>query len=125
MIETLLNTPLPLPRLLQVLSKLCVCSPGAVLCVVDSLIDPLEKAITKSLPKEPSAASTAPAGPEADRASENVRSCVRVVLSVCGLEDVSLNRRWQDFIARLQKKPLVAEIMSEVQSRELRVEMGL
>jgi hypothetical protein len=38
--------------LLQILCRLCVCAPGTVLALVDTLIEPIEKTVTKKTSKE-------------------------------------------------------------------------
>lgn len=108
---------------MQVICKLSECYPGAVLCVVDDLIDPLEKALNSNKAvKEAVAASggssTAPASaaeptPETERFIEQVRSIVRLIVAINRMDDISGKLRWQDFMARLQKKPLVTDMLAE------------
>lgn len=101
----------------QVIGKLCTKSPTSVLFKLDDLVDPLEKAITKSLPKE-TAAGKEGAGPEADRGLEQLRSCLRLVVSVNAIENASMNRKWVDFLDRIQKKPVVADTLSDIVAHE-------
>jgi hypothetical protein len=81
------------------------------------VIDPLEKAMMKNLAKEapPADAATgtaAPAGPEAERAYEQLRSSVRLINSVNTLPDITTNRRWQEFLTKIMQKPSIVTMMN-------------
>jgi hypothetical protein len=89
--------------------------------VIDRVIDPLEKAMMKNLAKEASvpadatgaaAAPSAPAGPEAERAYEQLRSSVRLINCVNTLPEIGMNRRWQEFIAKIMQKPSIVTMMN-------------
>jgi hypothetical protein len=90
-----------------------------VLCVIDDLIDPLEKAIVgNKAVKEASAAPSADSTPlpELERFIEQLRSLVRLICSLNKIEDISGKLRWQDFLARIQKKALVGDMLTETRS---------
>jgi hypothetical protein len=58
------------------------------------------------------AAPSAPAGPEAERAYEQLRSSVRLINCVNTLPEIGMNRRWQEFIAKIMQKPSIVTMMN-------------
>lgn len=55
---------------------------------------------------------TAPAGPEAERAYEQLRSSVRLINCVNTIPDISTNRRWQEFLTKIMQKPSIVTMMN-------------
>jgi hypothetical protein len=72
------------------------------------------KNLSKGAPQTDAASgtTTAPAGPEAERAYEQLRSSVRLINSVNTLPDITTNRRWQDFITKIMQKPSIVTMMN-------------
>lgn len=97
--------------------------------MVDDLIEPLEKAINnnkaaKEAVTAPAAAAGSSSGnaaplPDMEKFIEQLRSFLRLVNTLNKMEDVSGKLRWQDFMARLQKKPLVSEVLTETQQHDI------
>lgn len=50
-------------------------------------------------------------GPEAERAYEQLRSCVRLIKSINTIPDITTNRRWQDFLSKILQKKSIAAMM--------------
>ena len=94
----------------QVICKLCVSVPLAVLEHAEGLSVPLENTIAAEMK---ALASKAAAGPESERALEQLRGCVQAVVSINGIEDVGKNQKWQKFVESLEKKDVIAAMMRE------------
>ena len=94
--------------------KLCVAAPTALFYAADDFIDPLEKAIRKCMPKDSEGNQQ-----DRDRNAEQLRSTLRVVLRISNVEEMSKNRRWQDFIGRLETIGQVSSIMQDIANVEL------
>jgi hypothetical protein len=73
--------------------------------------------LEKTVNKKPNSA-TPLVGPEVERAVELVRSGLRAALVVNRLEDIALNRRWQDFMERLSKSPATSGLIEALVSQE-------
>lgn len=54
-------------------------------------------------------------GPEAERAYEQLRSCVRLIKSINTIPDITTNRRWQDFLSKIVQKKSIAAMMDSVE----------
>jgi hypothetical protein len=57
-------------------------------------------------------APSAPAGPEAERAYEQLRSSVRLINCVNTLPEIGMNRRWQEFISKMMQRPSIVTMMN-------------
>jgi hypothetical protein len=101
---------------------------------VEDFVEPLEKNINKHL-KDPVAkeASTSTSGPsssakssndtsappppsviDTERSLEQGRSTLSIVMAMHGqVDDIQQNRKFQEFFIRIQRKPLVAELLAE------------
>jgi hypothetical protein len=79
----------------QLVIKLCVTVPAILSSAVDTLIEPLEKTVTKKNKEL--------VGLEAERALEVIRSASSVITSISALPDIETNRNWQDFMDRLTR----------------------
>lgn len=109
------------------MKKLAAYSPSAILAKLEDLVDPLEKCITKNSPKDPQPSAPAnaaggaaaaqqaplPSATDIERGIEQIRSAIGVVAAVCKIEDSQQNRKWQDFVGRLQRKPQTADMLIE------------
>lgn len=83
-----------------VLAKISSVNPTALLAVIDQLIDPLEKSVGK---KTSSSNTSSLVGPELERAQEGLKSVVRLVVELQhGVDLLSGNRRWKEFVDRLK-----------------------
>lgn len=70
------------------------------------------KNVAKETPPVDAATGTAaPAGPEAERAYEQLRSSVRLINSVNTLPEITANRRWQEFLTKISQKPSIVTMM--------------
>jgi hypothetical protein len=85
-----------------VIIKIATYSPMVLANAAELFIDPLEKTAMKK--------STATPGPEAERALELVRSSVRVAVILSKLNEFEANRPWHDFVERLNKAGLTAQL---------------
>lgn len=102
----------------QILCKLCSVAPSAMLCAIEGFIEPLQKVISKY--EKMDAAEGGGAGPEKERALEQVRSCVRVICCVNKLDNLDVSQLWQGFVGRLQASPCVAVLLAEQDAQGLR-----
>lgn len=86
--------------------------------MVEQLIAPLSKTIAKkAVPKEEGAGPAAGAGPEAERALDLVRSGVRAVLAVSGIEDVAqISRKWGEFADKVRSDEYTADIVRALET---------
>ena len=94
----------------QILCKLCTVAPSAMLCAVDDFTAPLEKIVSRYEKAETAEGS---AGPEKERAHEQVRSCIRLISSVNKMDNLDVCPLWQAFVARLSQKPAVSKLLAE------------
>lgn len=85
-----------------IISGLTRTAPAAVIGFVDSLVEPLDKTVSKKINRDASGGG-AP-GPEVERALELVKSGLRAVLAVNRLEETgAVSRKWSDFVERVRK----------------------
>jgi hypothetical protein len=89
-----------------------------MLCAIEGFIEPLQKVISKY--EKMDAAEGGGAGPEKERALEQVRSCVRVICCVNKLDNLDVSQLWQGFVGRLQASPCVAVLLAEQDAQGLR-----
>eukprot|EP01041_Mallomonas_annulata_P011242 gene11242-23508_t len=75
-------------------------APAAILGFLDQFIDPIEKTVKKK-PTATASDGSEPAG--SDRSLELTRTALKAVLVINDVEDVSTNRRWQEFMERISK----------------------
>jgi hypothetical protein len=80
---------------------------------IDILIDPLEKSLTKKLPKEGTQ------GPELERAHESIKGCLRVIMTIQSTSDLSYNKKWEAFYQRYLTSESFSEIISILKSEKL------
>lgn len=96
----------------QIISKLCIAFPSAILDIIESLVDPLEKTINKKLiTKDSDGGAGARVGPEIDRQLELLKSTLKTVISIQSIDDSNSNRRWTEFVERLTKREATATLM--------------
>lgn len=96
----------------QILGKMVVINPGAIIACIDKLIDPLEKTIKKKSSKES-------AGPEVERANELIKSAIRAVfmLNAHLNNDVTvISRSFADFIERIRKLETIIVILNSLKN---------
>jgi len=92
----------------QILIKICGYAPGAVLSSLDSLVDPLEKTVTKKV-------KDGQVGTEVDRANELIRSGLRAVLAISAIDDsAGISRKFWDFVDRIQKREKLAAMVMAI-----------
>jgi cullin-associated NEDD8-dissociated protein 1 len=100
----------------QILCKLCSVAPSSMLCALDDFTVPLEKTIAKYDKMETGEGS---AGPEKEKALEQVRSCIRLISTVNKMDDLDVCPLWQAFVAKLPQKPAVAKLLAEHEGQKL------
>lgn len=93
----------------QMLGKMCVWAPTAVLSALDALVDPLDKTVNKK-------AKDSQVGTEVERANDLVRSALRAVDALQQLPDATLNRKFQDFSERIQKRDKLADMLAVIRA---------
>jgi cullin-associated NEDD8-dissociated protein 1 len=99
----------------QVVLRICALAPATLLTHVETLMEPLEKQLSKKMvAKDKDASGGQSQAPEAERAVDLLRSGVRVVVTISGIEGVSQNRRWQEFVERVSKRESTTELYRTV-----------
>lgn len=95
---------------LQILCKLAIRSPAAVLANIEVLMEPLDKTINKKVSQESAG------GPEIERAHDLVKSAVRVVITLSAVEEVEVvSRKWRTFTERLRRPDAIAAVFTAVE----------
>lgn len=92
----------------QMICKIRKVNQAALIGHLEQFIDPLNKAITKVLPKPDQ-----PPGPESDRAAELLRSAIKAIVSINKIDDSQVNRRWTEYVTALRANAVIAPIFSE------------
>ena len=130
---------------IQLMCKLSVYAPSLVAGMVEQLIVPLSKTLSKKpANKEPApassssssnaaaAANNAASGPELERAMDLVKSCVRAVLAInlAAMEDSNssgssgggqqgvVSRKWVEFVDKVKKDDFTAEIVRALETEK-------
>ena len=79
-----------------------------MLSSLDSLVDPLEKTVTKKV-------KDGQVGTEVDRANELIRSGLRGVLAISAIDDsAGISRKFWDFVDRIQKREKLAAMVMAI-----------
>lgn len=94
----------------QIVIKICAYAPNAVVGSLDGLVDPLEKTVMKKV-KE------GQVGTEVERANDLIRSGLRVVLAVAGINDsAGISRKFWDFMDRIHKKEKLVMMLEVIKA---------
>ena len=91
----------------QILIKTCDLSAGSVLGPLDKLIDQIVKTVKKQLEKVKKQQ-------DIDRATDSIRSFIRVILSMNKLPEIDLNRKFQDNLTDLLKDKIFSGLYEEM-----------
>jgi len=98
-----------------------VTSPAVIGRSVGSLVDPLEKTIFKKLKANRDAEkneNSSTTNTDGDRDGEFIRSALRLAIVVDGVEDVSANRRWVEFMEKLRKKDQLVTVFEALKQEK-------
>lgn len=93
----------------QIVAKVSEYSPGGVLSSLDALIEPLEKTCNKQVKAEQ-------VGTEVERANDLIRSALRCVVAIQRVDDVTVSRKFSEFMDRLQRKERLVSMMASIKS---------
>lgn len=93
----------------QIIKKLCLLNPGAVIDGLDMLLEPLEKSINKS-------AKSSNAGTEVDRVNDLITSALRAVFSISQIRGSEMHPRFRTLQQHISSKPNLAVKLSTIQS---------
>ena len=96
----------------QILSKICGFQPGVVLGSLESIIEPLDKAVNKKV----KGAQDGQVGTEVERANDLIRSALRAVDAISQMPDIELSQKFQDFVSRIQKKEAVFLMLAGIRA---------
>jgi hypothetical protein len=86
----------------KVLVRLCQLSPVLIGSRIDLLVEPLTKTLFAKIPESKK-------GPELERSLDVLRSCVRTVMLVDALPDISSNQKWIELIENLKRNSITSE----------------
>ena len=100
----------------QILMKLSIYSPSAVITSIDDLIPLLNKLLNPPVKKNVEG-DTPMSMVEIDKVNDLIKSCLRTVVAVNAIEDISVvNRKWLDFFDRIKKDKKLNEMINSLDS---------
>lgn len=95
-----------IPKAHQILMAMCPRYPAEILSSVESFVDPLEKTINKKMGSK--------RGTELERATEWVKSAMRVMIMLSKTSDAMLNQKFANMVARIRKAEKHKHLLREL-----------
>jgi len=90
----------------QILMAMCPRYPAEILSSVESFVDPLEKTINKKMGSK--------RGTELERATEWVKSAMRVMIMLSKTSDAMLNQKFANMVARIRRAEKHKQLLREL-----------
>ncbi len=91
----------------QILIRVCEISPGSIFAPLDKLLDQIVRAVKKQAEK-------LRRQQDVDRATDNVRSYLKVLIAMNRLPEIDLNQKFQDCVTDLVKDKAIAGFYDEL-----------
>ncbi|TDH72282.1 uncharacterized protein CCR75_003151 [Bremia lactucae] len=93
----------------QILIKICYVQPGSIVGALDSLIDPIEKTINKTVKEDQ-------VGPEVERTRDLIRSALRALNAVSAVRDTDSHPKLNSVMAYAKNNPMLGPLLETIRN---------
>lgn len=91
----------------QILIRICEIRPDMILTQLEKLLDQIQKSVRTQMDKLKKVQ-------DVDRSTDNIRSCLRVLIAMSKLPEIDLNQKYQDAMSDLMKDKMIHGLFDEL-----------